>query len=77
MCSQSASELTWHVRCSAKSKVAAQAAQAINPAFNVRALQSRVSPDSEDLFDDDFWEGIDVVVNALDNVDARLYVDQR
>ena len=63
--------------CSYKSEVAAKAAQAINPALNVRALQSRVSPDSEDLFDDDFWGGVDVVVNALDNVDARLYVDQR
>lgn len=26
---------------------------------------------AEDVFDDSFWEGLDVVVNALDNVNAR------
>ena len=63
--------------CSAKSTVAAAAAQAINPALRVRALQNRVSPDTEDVFDDAFWSNLDVVVNALDNVNARLYVDSR
>lgn len=29
------------------------------------------------VFNDEFWEGLDVVVNALDNVNARLYVDSR
>ncbi len=29
------------------------------------------------MFDDAFWGGLDVVVNALDNVNARLYVDSR
>ena len=57
--------------------MAAAAAQAINPALQVRALQNRVSPDTEDVFDDAFWSNLDVVVNALDNVNARLYVDSR
>jgi ubiquitin-activating enzyme E1 len=61
----------------AKSSVAAAAAIAINPEFKVKALQNRVSPDTEDVFDDAFWEDLDVVVNALDNVNARLYVDSR
>lgn len=26
---------------------------------------------AEDVFNDGFWEGVDVVVNALDNVNAR------
>ena len=57
--------------------MAAAAAQAINPALQVRALQNRVSPDTEEVFDDSFWANLDVVVNALDNVNARLYVDSR
>jgi len=61
----------------AKSECAARAAKKINAALNVRPLQNRVSPDTEDVFNDSFWEGLDVVVNALDNVKARLYVDQR
>ena len=61
----------------AKSSVAGAAAKAINPAFAVRPLQNRVSPETETVFDDTFWGGLDVVVNALDNVSARLYVDSR
>ncbi|KAL3140560.1 E1 ubiquitin-activating protein, variant 3 [Trebouxia sp. C0010 RCD-2024] len=62
---------------SAKSTAAAKAAQAINPALKVTALQNRVSPATEDVFHDKFWESLDLVVNALDNVNARLYVDSR
>ena len=60
-----------------KSTVAATTAQKINPAFQVVPLQNRVSPDTEQVFNDAFWEGLDFVVNALDNVNARLYVDSR
>lgn len=62
---------------SSKSTTAAAAAQKINPKFRVNALQNRVSPDTEEVFNDDFWMSTNVVVNALDNVNARLYVDSR
>jgi ubiquitin-activating enzyme E1 len=61
----------------AKSTVAAAAAIAINGALKAEALQNRVSSETETVFDDAFWENLDVVVNALDNVNARLYVDSR
>ncbi|CAM8949146.1 unnamed protein product [Rhodiola kirilowii] len=61
----------------AKSTVAATAATSINPRLNVEALQNRASPETENVFDDSFWENLTVVVNALDNVNARLYIDQR
>ena len=61
----------------AKSSVAGAAAKKINPSFNVEALQNRVSPDTEEVFNDQFWNGKDLIVNALDNVNARLYVDSR
>ncbi|KAG4994850.1 hypothetical protein JHK84_031817 [Glycine max] len=61
----------------AKSTVAASAAAAINPSFNIEALQNRVGSETENVFNDTFWENLSVVVNALDNVNARLYVDQR
>jgi ubiquitin-activating enzyme E1 len=60
-----------------KSEVAGQAAQGMNPQFNIASLQNRVCPETEDVFNDSFWEGLDVVINALDNVKARLYVDMR
>ncbi|CAI0424166.1 unnamed protein product [Linum tenue] len=61
----------------AKSTVAASAASLINPNFNIEALQNRASPETESVFDDNFWENLTVVINALDNVNARLYIDGR
>lgn len=61
----------------AKSTVAATAASLINPRIHIEALQNRASPETECVFDDAFWENLSVVVNALDNVNARLYIDQR
>ena len=60
-----------------KSEVAGQAAQGMNPQLNIASLQNRVCPETEDVFNDSFWEDLDVVINALDNVKARLYVDMR
>ncbi|RWW14312.1 hypothetical protein GW17_00021912 [Ensete ventricosum] len=61
----------------AKSTVAAAAATAINPSLHIEALQNRASPETEDVFDDAFWESLDAVINALDNVTARMYIDGR
>ncbi|GJN33501.1 hypothetical protein PR202_gb22110 [Eleusine coracana subsp. coracana] len=61
----------------AKSTVAAAAASAINPNLSIDALQNRACPVTENVFHDTFWEGLDVVINALDNVTARMYMDMR
>lgn len=61
----------------AKSLVAASAATKINPSFQIEALQSRASSDTENIFDDNFWENQGVVISALDNVNARLYIDSK
>ncbi|KAI3839766.1 hypothetical protein MKW98_010071 [Papaver atlanticum] len=60
-----------------KSTVAASAASSINPSLHVEALQNRASPETENVFNDAFWENLEVVINALDNVNARMYMDQR
>lgn len=54
-----------------KSTVASDAAKVINSEMNLVALQNRVSPENEVVFNDDFWESLDCVINALDNVKAR------
>lgn len=61
----------------AKSQCAARAATEINPAMRIKPLELRVGQDSEDVFDDVFYSQLDGVCNALDNVDARLYMDSR
>lgn len=55
-----------------KSTTAVVAVQAMNPAFNGIAHQNRVGPDTENIYDDAFFESLDLVTNALDNVDARM-----
>jgi len=62
---------------SSKSATACAKAKAMNPEFNVTTHQAFVSPETEDLFNDDFWESLDYVVNAVDNIKARLYVDRQ
>ena len=61
----------------AKSECAAKAVGAMNPAVKVEAKLDRLGADTENIFDDVFWDGLSGVCNALDNVQARLYVDQR
>lgn len=60
-----------------KSTCAAKASQAMNPNMNITAYQEKVASDTEHLFGDDFYDTLSGVCTALDNVEARLYVDQR
>lgn len=62
-----------------KADVAAVAAVSINPdlAGKIFPRQDKIGPETEDIFNDDFWNALDFVTNALDNVEARTYVDRR
>lgn len=59
-----------------KSRAAATMVQLMNPNFNIESLEQFVGPNSEDVFNDDFWESLDGVCNALDNMESRLYIDR-
>eukprot|EP00758_Cryptobia_borreli_P005247 Tbor_TRINITY_DN4799_c0_g1::TRINITY_DN4799_c0_g1_i1::g.16949::m.16949/K03178/UBE1, UBA1; ubiquitin-activating enzyme E1 len=60
-----------------KSKVAAEAAKAINPSLNIISKEDKVASETEHIFNLAFWESLDVVCNALDNVSSRRYVDSQ
>ncbi|KAF5012882.1 hypothetical protein FDECE_1056 [Fusarium decemcellulare] len=62
-----------------KSDCAAKAVQRMNPDLNghIVTLKERVSAETESVFNEDFWRNLDGVTNALDNVEARTYVDRR
>lgn len=62
-----------------KSDCAAAAVQAMNPDLkgHIVTMRDRVGQDTEHVFDESFWGQLDGVTNALDNVDARTYVDRR
>jgi len=44
---------------------------------HISPLLERVSDATKDIFNNKFFESLTVVANALDNVAARRYVDQR
>jgi len=60
-----------------KSQCAASAVKVMNPDINVIPHQNRVGVETEKIYNDDFFESLDGVCNALDNVDARMYMDRR
>ncbi|KAG7308348.1 E1 ubiquitin-activating protein [Plutella xylostella] len=60
-----------------KSSTAAKAIKRMNPSINVIAQENRVCPETECVYDDAFFSSLDGVANALDNVDARIYMDRR
>ncbi|XP_026810919.1 ubiquitin-like modifier-activating enzyme 1 [Rhopalosiphum maidis] len=60
-----------------KSETAAKAIKRMNPYVNVEPQTNRVCPETEQTYNDTFFENLDGVANALDNVDARIYMDRR
>lgn len=60
-----------------KAKVAGKAVLKMNQDVHIEAHQNRVGPETEMVYDDDFFENLDGVANALDNIDARTYMDRR
>ncbi|CAL2040742.1 unnamed protein product [Caenorhabditis brenneri] len=60
-----------------KSECAARAVTAFNSDVRIEALAERVGIETEHIFNDDFFGELNGVANALDNVDARRYMDRR
>lgn len=60
-----------------KSSTAAEAATQMNPAMRIEAHLNRVGKETEAIYTDEFFESNFAIINALDNLEARLYVDQR
>ncbi|RXM94282.1 Ubiquitin-like modifier-activating enzyme 1 [Acipenser ruthenus] len=59
-----------------KSETAALAIRKMNPSLHISAHQNRVGPETEHIYGHEFFSGLDGVVTALDNVEARMYVDR-
>ncbi|KAK3557113.1 hypothetical protein QTP70_024648 [Hemibagrus guttatus] len=60
-----------------KSEVAAEAVRKINPSMNITSHQNRVCQESESIYTHQFYSSLDGVAAALDNVEARVYLDER
>jgi len=60
-----------------KSKIACSLAKKINPEIDIISKQLRVSQENNDTFNDSFWEKVNIVINAVDNVEARSFIDNK
>lgn len=60
-----------------KSTTAARAVMRMNPRIRLSPMEQKVCSETESIFHDDFYEHVDIIVTALDNVEARLYVDNK
>lgn len=60
-----------------KSESAAGVATEMNPELKggMNVYKIRVEPKTENVFNAKFWKDIDFVINALDNIHARKYMD--
>ncbi len=60
-----------------KSLVACQEVKKINPDFHCEGYQVEVREENEDLFNEDFYKKQDFVLIAVDNVKARMYINNQ
>jgi len=60
-----------------KSKTACRVVKKMNPDFKTIDLQALVSPDNDHVFNDNFWQKQTIIINAVDNIKARKYIDSQ
>jgi len=67
---------TWDIN-KHKAVTAVAAVQAMNPDAKYQSMELRVGQETENTYNDTFFEPLDGIANALDNVEARTYMDRR
>ena len=60
-----------------KSKCACNSIKKMNPEINCIDFQLMVNKETENIFNENFWKNLDLVVLAVDNREARKYVDHK
>ncbi|KAM3134633.1 hypothetical protein pb186bvf_013275 [Paramecium bursaria] len=58
-----------------KAAVATSVGAGLNTVVKFKSYTLRVGKENEPVFHDQFWEGLNLVINAVDNVHARRYID--
>ena len=60
-----------------KSVIACHEVKKMNSDFNTNAMKARVGIENENIFDEEFWEKQNFIINAVDNLEARLYISDQ
>ncbi len=60
-----------------KAEIAAKRVCIMNPHINIQYKLNKVDVNSENIFNKSFYDNVDCIVNALDNIQARIYMDNQ
>ena len=60
-----------------KAEIAVNRAKKMNENISINYKLNRVGQETEHIFDKNFYSKIDIIINALDNINARLYMDNQ
>ena len=60
-----------------KAEVACESIKKMNKDFNCISFRKRVESESENFFDEEFWNKQDFIINAVDNLEARVYIAEQ
>ena len=60
-----------------KALVAINSVKEMNPEFNGEGLQLKICPETDNVFNEDFWTKQDIVIFAVDSAEARNYIDSK
>ena len=60
-----------------KSEVAEYYIKQMNNSINIITYKNYVSSETENIFTDQFWDEQDIIFNAVDNVKARFYINDK
>ena len=60
-----------------KSIIASKAVKKMNSDFNCNPMKARIGIENENIFSEEFWEKQNFIINAVDNLEARLYISEQ
>ena len=60
-----------------KSVIAVDSVKQMNPNFHAEGLQAKVCDETEQIFNEEFWNEQNFIVYAVDSVEARKYIDNK
>ena len=58
-----------------KAEIACKEIKKFNNNINCESQQNLVHSDTEDIYTEDFWKSQNIIINAVDNMKARKYID--
>ena len=60
-----------------KSLIASKVVKEMNQDFNCFSMKTKIGIENENIFDEEFWLNQNYIINAVDNIEARKYIQSQ